>query len=576
MRADLEFVLARQYGTNASPERWSHPRRNVAPLGGNRTMTRKPLDPDDDLQSGANEPTLDDAVDTPEIAGRIDPPSFPGYTILEALGMGGFGVVYRARDDKLQREVALKVHLRPSEIDPALQTRFLKEARTLAKVRHPNVLAIHAVLEHEGLVGLVTEFIDGQPLSDILEENGPFSASETVQMGTELCRALAAVHAAGIVHRDVKTSNILRERGGRIVLADFGLGVFLHENKAVDQGNLIAGSPLFMAPEQILGDPVDERTDLYGLAIVLYHLSTGRFPVDSYDMRTLFSRIASGDLIPIRDARPDLPTGFTQMMQRAMHPDPPERFQSAGELEQALLSGLGSDVAPAPPVVRERPVKRQPTRMKSIAGGGALAVAAIALAVVILAIVLTRPGGFQVKEAALYRVDGKSNERLRSGDKVTVGDRLFLNFRADEDVHVYVLNEDLAGNRYLLFPLRSGGLQNPLPADQVHRLPGSLGGQAKDWTVNSTGETEHFYIIASAKRQRELEETLGKQDLALAYPELGAREVAALVRGIGGLAKADQKAVARNHRRLETVIDTLRAAAVENGVWIEHLALENP
>jgi hypothetical protein len=115
-----------------------------------------------------------------------------------------------------------------------------------------------------------------------------------------------------------------------------------------------------------------------------------------------------------------------------------------------------------------------------------------------------------------------------------------------------------------------------LPADQVHRLPGSLGGQAKDWTVNSTGETEHFYIIASAKRQRELEETLGKQDLALAYPELGAREVAALVRGIGGLAKADQKAVARNHRRLETVIDTLRAAAVENGVWIEHLALENP
>ena len=544
-------------------------------------MTRKPLDPDDDFQAGANEPTLDDSVGDADVGaaegmGKIEPPSFPGYTILEELGMGGFGVVYRARDDKLQREVALKVHLRPSEIDPALQVRFLKEARTLAKVRHPNVLAIHAVLEHDGMVGLVTEFIDGQPLSDILEENGPFSASETVQMGTELCRALAAVHAAGIVHRDVKTPNILRERGGRIVLADFGLGVFLHENEAVDPGNLIAGSPLFMAPEQILGDPVDARTDLYGLAIVLYHLSTGRFPVDSYDMRTLFSRIASGDLIPIRDARPDLPTGFTQMMQRAMHPDPPERFQSAGELEHALLSGLGSDVTPAPPVVREPPVDKQPTQKESVAGSAALALAAVALAVVILAMILMRPDGFQVEEAALYRSAGASSERLRSGDRVTVGDSLFLNFHADEEVYVYVLNEDLAGNRYLLFPLRDGGLQNPLPADEVHRLPGSVGGQAKDWTVNSTGETEHFYIVASKERQRELEETLNRRDLTVAYPELGTREVAALVRGIGGLAPSDQKAIARARTRLDTVIDTLRASAVEKGLWIEHLALENP
>ena len=536
-------------------------------------MNEEPLDPQDEPLSPADAPTLGESVRLPGDVGNVAPPSFPGYTILEEIGMGGFGVVYRARDDKLQREVALKVHLRPTEIDPALQERFLQEARTLAKVRHPNVLTIHAVLEHEGLVGLVTEFIDGLPLSDILEESGPFSANETVQVGSDLCRALAAVHAAGIVHRDVKTPNILRERGGRIVLADFGLGVFLNGEGPVDQGSLIAGSPLFMAPEQILGDPVDERTDLYGLAIVLYHLSTGRFPVDSYDMQTLFSRIASGDLIPVRDARPDLPTGFTRLMQRAMHPDASDRFQSAGEFEQALLTCLGSDLHLAPAV---RPEPRHPPEARPSRGLGVLAVAAVALAVAVLAILFVRSDGFRVEEAALYRRGEEASHRLRSGDRVGVGDKLFLNFHASKELYVYVLNEDLQGNRYVLFPLRGGALQNPVPADQVHRLPGAVDGQEMDWTVSSVGQTEHFYVIASLKPRRELEESIADQSLALAYPKLETREVAALVRGIGGLDTAQQKAIIRENQPLEGFIDTLRSAAVENGLWIEHITLENP
>src|SRR5688572_7138265 len=201
-------------------------------------------------------------------------PSFPGYAVVEKLGSGAFVAVYRARDEQLGRDVALKVLLPGAAMDARARQRFLDEARALASVRHPNVLAIHSVLEANGRIGLVMELIEGQSFDEIIQESGPFSAGEASRVGAELCRALAAVHAAGLVHRDVKLSNILRERGGRIVLTDFGLGVFITRETESETRGLVAGSPLFMAPEQARGEDVDARTVLYALGVVLYHLTT--------------------------------------------------------------------------------------------------------------------------------------------------------------------------------------------------------------------------------------------------------------------------------------------------------------
>src|SRR5262245_55443379 len=275
-------------------------------------------------------------------------PSFPGYRVLGKLGQGSFGAVYRARDEKLGREVAIKVLLPHASLDEASRARFLAEARDVARIRHPNVLMIHAVLENGGRIALVTELIDGQPLSELVRDAGPSSAVEAAGIGIELCRALAAVHQAGLVHRDVKTANILRERGGRIILADFGLGVFLAEGEAPARRGALAGSPLFMSPEQSRGEAVDARTDLYAAGVVLYHLATGKYPLTARDLDELFEKIQAGQLTPIRDLRPDVPEGFAQVARKALSTRPAHRYQSAGELEEALLEFLASTPAAGP------------------------------------------------------------------------------------------------------------------------------------------------------------------------------------------------------------------------------------
>jgi len=522
-------------------------------------------------------------------AGReeIPLPTFPGYTIVEQLGMGGFGVVYRARDEKLQREVAIKVHLRSQEIDPDVKERFLGEARALARVRHPHVLVIHSALEHDGAIGLVTEFIDGQPLSDRIEEGGPLGAAEAAQMGAVLCRALAAVHGADQVHRDVKTSNILRERGGRLILADFGLGVVLTEGKEIAPGNLVAGSPLFMAPEQIRGAGVDRRTDLYALGVVLYHLTTGRFPVENYNLKEIFHNISCGTLVPIRDARPDLPEGFATVVRTAMAVAPEERYQTAGEMEQALLATLGTDSRNAANG-DSSPPRYDSTRPRRSRRGRRLATAGVALtlcAAAVLAFLWNRSTtSFRVERAALQLVRDNELQELADRDRIGVGDRLQLEFQADSQLWVYVFNEDRLGNRYLLFPLPGGDLQNPLPGGIRHRLPGSLGGDSVDWQPDSRGTEESFFILASASQRPELEALLAsaaKGGGSLSHPRLATDEVAALVRGVGGLARRTAPTSdLKRERTLRALVERLDSEPATQGqatdIWMKSITLLNP
>src|SRR5437868_5575952 len=232
----------------------------------------------------ANGPTapLPSAARRSQVAPAIG--TWAHLTLLERLGGGTYGEVYRAWDRQLEREVALKLLKGPSTAlgagaaaDDPETSRITREGRLLARVRHPNVITVHGVDVHEGRVGLWMALLRGQTLEQQLHTRGNFSAREAALAGIDLCRALAAIHAASLLHRDVKAENVIREEGGRIVLMDLGTG---REIDASGHGLPdFAGTPLYLAPEIFDGTPASEATDLYSLGVLLYHLVTGSYPI---------------------------------------------------------------------------------------------------------------------------------------------------------------------------------------------------------------------------------------------------------------------------------------------------------
>lgn len=264
--------------------------------------------------------------------------------ILESIGTGAFGEVYRARDTRLDREVALKLLKR--EATPS-GDETIAEARLLARARHPHVALVYGAERIEGRVGIWMELLQGQTLDRILAERGMFEAREAALVGIDLCRALAAVHAAGITHRDVKLSNVMRAAGGRIVLMDFGLGDEETPRSRPGGGALLLGTPLFMAPEVLNGGTADRRSDLYSLGVVLFALVTGTLPLEAPTIAELRAKHARGEARPARDLRPDLSADFAEVLQRLLAPDRTARFASAGQAEQALLRVLTTSRPPA-------------------------------------------------------------------------------------------------------------------------------------------------------------------------------------------------------------------------------------
>ena len=215
--------------------------------------------------------------------------------LIERIGRGSFGEVYRAWDTKLDRQVALKLlHARDSQAGAAA-SRILAEARLLARVRHPNVVTVFDADEIDGCVGLWMEFIDGHNLEEILREKKSLEVSEVARIALDLCRALDAVHKAGLIHRDIKCQNLMRADDGRLVLMDFGTGRELSEQteSAIDA----AGTPLYLAPEIFRGQPATTRSDLYSAGVVLFHLLTGTYPVLGATATDLSESHARGDRI---------------------------------------------------------------------------------------------------------------------------------------------------------------------------------------------------------------------------------------------------------------------------------------
>jgi eukaryotic-like serine/threonine-protein kinase len=246
---------------------------------------------------------------------------------------GSFGTVYLAWDPALERDVALKV-LRAAD-------RFrtvIREGRLLARVRHPNVVTVYGVDEYEGTVGLWMEWVEGLTLTQVLAAHGLLGGQEAALIGIDVCRAVAAVHKAGLLHRDIKAHNVMREAGGRMVLMDFGAGEIRTEHTLA--GPRLVGTPLYLAPELFDGQPATIACDIYSLGVLLYHLLTKRYPVEGETLDAIGATHARRQRTPLADRRPDLPPRLVQVVEGALERDPARRYRNAGAMEDDLVSVL--------------------------------------------------------------------------------------------------------------------------------------------------------------------------------------------------------------------------------------------
>ena len=273
------------------------------------------------------------------VGGTEDPrPALTRWGSLEIrrqLGRGSFGVVYRAWDPQLAREVALKIVSQDLSADRAASADILAEARRLASVRHANVVTVYGADSSEGSIGLWMELLEGRTLRQLVAERGVFGASEALAAGIDVCSAVAAVHNAGLVHRDIKADNIMRETGGRIVLMDFGCGAGRTDRLLRET---MAGTPPYWAPEILEGQPATVRTDVYSIGVLLFYLLTRRYPVAGATTEELQQRHRDGTRERLDDARPDVPAALVGVIERAIDPDPQRRPATAGELRAALVA----------------------------------------------------------------------------------------------------------------------------------------------------------------------------------------------------------------------------------------------
>jgi serine/threonine protein kinase/tetratricopeptide (TPR) repeat protein len=327
----------------------------------------------------------------PASAPAVAEPSGPRWgrlVLLDQLGRGSSGDVYRAWDPDLQREVALKLLTPGAGTSQETHARVLQEARRLARIRHPHVVQVYGAEQHDGRTGFWMELVRGESLEQIVASRGPFGAAEAAIMGQHLCGALAAVHGAGLLHRDIKAQNVVRESGGRTVLMDFGTG---EELGASGGSPRLAGTPLYLAPEILRHEAASVQSDIYALGVLLFHLVTGHFPITAASIEGLARAHRERQSRRLRDLRPDLPASFVLAVERALEPDPMARYRSAGEMERALAGSLAGtthpEVAPAP-------------RRRFVRPAAALAAAAVLVVAVIVGAIVWSRGGTPVRPIA--------------------------------------------------------------------------------------------------------------------------------------------------------------------------------
>jgi eukaryotic-like serine/threonine-protein kinase len=274
------------------------------------------------------------------------------YKIIEKLGEGGMGVVYKAEDTMLHRTVALKFPSDSFYRDEGARTRLLNEARLAARLLHQNVTVIHGVGEHDGQPYIVMEYVDGITLRRIIDRGEPLSIGRIILIAIQLCEGLRAVHEKMVMHRDIKSENILINDNDLVKIADCGLAARFISAEGMEEKLGLAGTTAYMSPEQAMGKPMDQRSDIFSAGVVLYEMIAGRLPFVAKQRDALLYLIMNADPDPLETIRPDVPAMLSAVVTRALEKEPAKRYPDAGSMlgdlrrvQHSATTSLGSPTA---------------------------------------------------------------------------------------------------------------------------------------------------------------------------------------------------------------------------------------
>jgi len=286
----------------------------------------------------------------------------------ELLGVGGFAAVFRARDTLLNRDVAIKALDPALVLDGASADRLLDEARLVATAEHPHIVPLYEAGHRDGVVYLVMRYFPDGTLGARLGAHGPLNPAGIAQLGVEVADALAAAHARGVLHLDIKPDNLLLDAEGHAFVADFGISRVATAAEAAPEGTR-SGTPHYMSPEQVAGDRLDGRADVYALGIVLYEAATGRRPITGTSAINVMANQVSQAPESFAVVAPDLPKALATIISRALEKDPANRWGSAREMAEALRAASAADKLLSPKLVRRRTRRRWFGRTAMVVGG---------------------------------------------------------------------------------------------------------------------------------------------------------------------------------------------------------------
>ncbi|MCL2171111.1 MAG: protein kinase, partial [Defluviitaleaceae bacterium] len=295
------------------------------------------------------------------------------YEIIEEIGSGGMSIVYRARDTKLFRDVSLKV-MRPEHMESEeFIDRFHTEARAIASLNHANIVNVYDVGNEDGINFIVMEYVDGSTLKELINKKAPFNDISMLGVANQIAIALAHAHEAGIVHRDIKPQNILVMNTGVVKVTDFGIAVSARANarrNSEDDHGTTMGSVHYISPEQACNDPVDPRSDLYSLGIVMYEMMTGDLPFDGESAEDIAAMHIETKLPDLRQFNPETDEAVIRLIKTLTNKLPERRYQTAAEaaaiMQMAMTNSANTPDAPEAEPIAEAPpappIRRRPPR----------------------------------------------------------------------------------------------------------------------------------------------------------------------------------------------------------------------
>ena len=260
------------------------------------------------------------------------------YRVLKELGKGAMGIVYKAFDPQIDREVALKILRKDRLTNDEFTQRFLKEAKAIGRLSHPNIVTVYDVGQDHGTIYIAMEFLEGRPLDEAIKED-KLKITDIGSIGVQIAEALNYAHQKGVIHRDIKPANIILNSDGRIKITDFGIAqiedlLTIHQTQA----GAILGTPLYMSPEQVNAQPVDGRSDLYALGVILYELLTGSKPFTGKNFTAIFAAIINSKPAVPAEIVSGISKARSDLIMKSINKEPDRRFQTGREMAEALKS----------------------------------------------------------------------------------------------------------------------------------------------------------------------------------------------------------------------------------------------